>query len=648
MGTHTINPSDGSESGRLAMQRVLRDLDAMERMLDEGLFETEPRRIGVEQELFLVDRAMQPASIATGVLDRVGDERVVPELARFNLEFNCDPIELGGPCLDLLEQQLRELYQKVDDACRALDSRALLTGICPTVDLAHLATDNIMPNPRYRVLDGALRALRGDDYELRIDGADELIVRHPSVMLEAVNTSFQVHYQTTPAEFSTAYNVALAVAAPVLAAAANSPILFGKRLWRETRIAIFQQVVDTRGEGAGHRDFTGRVRFGEAWAKSSVLEILRSDVTRFRQILHADADETPDPMAELDAGRVPKLSAWQAFNSSVYRWMRPCYGVGGGGVGGGKPHLRIENRVLPSGPTIADEVANAAFWIGLMVEGSETWQDLPERMELRDARGNFLRAARDGLSAHMAWFDGDDHPISELILREFVPAARRGLAKVGIDDGDVDRTMSIIESRVAARRTGAQWLLKGVARARGSGTRQTRLAGLTQAMLDNQDTGRPIHEWPEARVADDQPSMKEFVLVSQCMTTDLFTVGESECIDLVASIMDWERVRHIPVEDNQHRLVGLVSYRKLLRALAPRNADRAPGTTPVSEIMVRDPITVSPDTETLEAIKLMRERRVACLPVVEDGRLVGIISDRDYAQIARTLLERALLAEQGT
>ena len=643
MGVQSVKTADGDEADRLAMRRVLRDLDAMEKMLEDGLFETDRRRIGVEQELFLVDRAAQPAPIAERLLQHIDDPRVVPEIARFNLEFNCDPVELGPASLNLLEAQLHNLYGVVDTACRAQDARALMTGICPTVDLTHLSTDNIMPNPRYSGLDAALRKLRGDDYEMTIDGADELVVRHPSVMLESVNTSFQVHFQTTPEEFAAAYNVALAVAAPVLAAAVNSPVLFGKRLWQETRIATFQQALDTRRERAGHRDLLGRVRFGEGWVESSVLEVLRADVARFRQLLYTQVEQPVDPVDELREGRIPKLAAWQSFNSSVYRWMRPCFGVTDG-----KPHLRIENRVLPSGPTIADEVANAAFWIGLMLEGPHEWSDVSQRLDFSTARGNFLRAARDGLTVRMAWVDGVEYPIDRLILEVFLPVARRGLERAGVDTTDADCAISIIERRVSSGRTGARWTLDAFVGLDRAGRRQRGLAGITQSMLENQDSQRPVHEWPDVRSDDGSDSMGEFVLVSQCMTTDLFTVGEDECIDLVASIMDWRRLRHVPVEDGKHRLVGLVSYRKLLRALL-RDSDRQDvRALPVSGIMVRDPITVSPDTSTLEAIRLMGEHNVACLPVVEGDRLVGIISDRDYARIARSLLERALREEQGS
>ncbi|MEM8758091.1 MAG: CBS domain-containing protein, partial [Planctomycetota bacterium] len=290
-----------------------------------------------------------------------------------------------------------------------------------------------------------------------------------------------------------------------------------------------------------------------------------------------------------------------------------------------------------------DEVANAAFWIGLMLEGPHRWTDLTSWLDFRDARGNFLRAARDGLAAHMAWTDGRDYPIGELILSEFAPAARSGLARAAVDRDDIDRLIGIIEQRVATRQTGAKWILDGVATMRGIGSRSARLATLTRAMLKNQDSGAPVHEWPEAPTPDGSVSpAKEFARVSQCMTTEIYTVAEHDCLDLAASIMDWERVRHVPVEDGHHRLVGLVSYRKLLSAFTRGRAGPASNDVPVKEVMTRDPVTVTPDTPTLEAIRLMCEHGVSCLPVVEDDRLVGIVSERDYTAIARSLLERAI------
>lgn len=636
MGAQDIKPTDGS-TGRHSMRLVLRDLDALEEMLASGAFETDIRRIGAEQELVLVNEAYQPSPVSLEVLDKVTDPRVVPEIARFNMEMNCEPVVLAGSCFTSLERQLIELYDIVASAAATQGAMPLLSGICPTVELSDLGRTNMVPRPRYERLDDMLKQMRGTDFELRIEGADDLHVIHPTVMLESVNTSFQVHYQVTPAEFAEVYNVAMAVAAPVLAAAVNSPVLFGKRLWRETRIAIFQQVVDTRGAGAGRRDFLGRVRFGEKWV-DSVLDIFRADVARFRQIVAANNDAAVDPFEDIEAGRAPKLAALQTFNSCVYRWMRPCYGITDG-----KPHLRIENRALPAGPTIEDEVANSAFWIGLVSAGPSEWPDLTERLDFKEARANFMKAAREGLSCHFTWIDGVEVPARELIPDILIPIARKGLERQGVAASDIDRTLSIIEKRVSTRQTGSHWTLSSIAKMHGRGTRAERLAYLTRCMIEHQRSGDPVHDWPIRDFTDDEGSISSaYSTVSQCMTTDLFTVQEDECIDLVASIMDWERLRHVPVEDGNRKLVGLVSYRSLIRSLVKRRADEYEHPIAVQAIMVPDPITTTPDTPTLEAIKKMRDRQISCLPVVEDGRLVGIISERDYTRIAVRLLEDSL------
>jgi CBS domain-containing protein len=640
MGTQQISQADGEERHRRAIQHVLRDLDALESMIADGSFETDKRRIGAEQELMLLDRSCRPAPKSEELLALIDDDRVVPELARFNVEFNCDPIAVGGRCLQTLEDQLVDGFETVRAAAAEIGVVPLMTGICPTVDLSDLSRDNLAPMDRYYALDDMLRRMRGSDFELHIEGADELLVRHPSVMLESVNTSFQVHFQTTPDEFAAAYNTALAVAAPVLAVSVNSPILFGKRLWRETRIAIFQQVVDTRSRGAGHREMLGRVRFGESWVRESVLEVFRADVARFKQVIVAAEEETEDPNEAIAAGRAPKLKALQAFNSSIYRWIRPCYGITEG-----KPHLRIENRLFASGPTIEDEVANAAFWIGLMAEGPHAWPDIAERMDFRDIRSNFVTTAQQGLSCHVCWLNETERSMRELLAEEFIPVARRGLDRLGVDEGDADRSMSIIESRVSTRRTGARWLIDSVARLRGQGTRAERLDRLTEAMLANQRSGTPVHAWPLVEHTEGPARKGAFATVSQCMSTDLFTVSEDECIDLVASIMDWERLRHIPVENSDHQLVGLVSYRTLLRILAKQSTPASAKEIAARDVMIPDPVTVSPETPSIEAISLMCTNKVSCLPVIEEGKLVGMISERDYTAIAKRLLENALLKD---
>ncbi len=634
MGIQDVKQGSG-EQRRLFMQRLLADLRALERMLDEGLFETGVRRMGAEQEMVLIDEAGQPAPVATDIMPLIDDPRVTHELGRFNLEYNCDPIDLGPGALTTLERQLDGAMATVRSACAKVGARPLLTGILPTLQLSDLSHENIVPKARYYELDKKVRELRGGHYELRIKGIDELTVRHDSIMLEALNTSYQLHYQVDPGEFAIAFNTAQAIAGPVLAACCNSPVLFGKRLWRETRIAIFQQAVDTRPESSPHeRELLARVRFGEKWCRESVLELYKDDVARFRMMFGAEHDEKP--LEQLDRGQIPKLIALQTHNSTVYRWNRPCYGITGG-----RPHLRIENRYLPSGPTIGDEVANTALWIGLMASIPRAFPGLTGRLAFEDAATNFVSAARAGLDSQMIWLDERSVPAHTLVLDVLLPLAREGLGLLGLDAGEIDRSLSIIAQRVESRQTGAHWMLASVAAMQGKGTRAERLGALTAATAKHQLQGDPVHTWPLASLSDSGAWERNYQTVGQYMVTDLFTVHEDELIDLAASIMDWERVRHVPVEDSEHRLVGVVSYRELLRLLADPN--RHAETVSVGKVMRRDPVCVSPQTTTLEAIEMMRKHSISCLPVVTpDKKLVGIVTEHDFMRIAGQLLEGSL------
>ncbi|MCA9298868.1 MAG: CBS domain-containing protein, partial [Phycisphaerales bacterium] len=637
MGTQDIRSSLDGEEHRAFMRRVLDDLRALEELLDSDLVEDGITRIGAEQEVVLVDRNWNPAPVAEKVLSLIDDPHVTNELAKFNVEVNLDPLRFEGDCLKVLERELRRLCDVVGEAAARCHADIILTGILPTLQLRDLSRENLTPRERYFALDDTITALRGGHYELQIKGTDELTVRHDSIMLEALNTSFQVHYQVGPSNFAHAYNIAQAVAGPVLASAVNSPILFGKRLWRETRIAIFQQAVDTRGRTPNERDTVARVRFGEGWCDRSIVEIYRNDIARFR-LLFGDPREE-DPFEAIRAGRAPALRALQTHNSTVYRWNRSCYPLSAY-----LAHLLIYNRVFPSVPTITDELANAAFWFGLMRGGQEAWPDLTARLDFDDARSNFIAAAREGLGSTFAWLDGTQRPSRDLILEDLLPVAREGLRLASIDRDDADRLLGIIEARVESLQTGAQWMLQTVARMKGKGTRAERLLCLTSATSRRQHTGDPVHTWSVAELGEHGAWQRGYMKVDQYMTTDLFTVREDEPIDLVASIMDWEYIRHIPVEDEDHNLVGMVSYRNLLHYLSRRRAEQLPS---VGEIMTRDPLTIPPETSTLHAIELMREHRVSCLPVVDGGRLIGIVTEHDFMKIAGQLLEQGLREDES-
>ena len=622
------------------MDSVLDDLRALRQMLEQGRIGSGPPRIGIEQELFLVDDSWQPAPVGPQILEDNRNPRVTPELGRFNLEINFDPLEFRGGCLEELERQLNESIEELAVLARAHGARILLAGILPTLTLSQLTTRNMSPQQRYRTLSEAVTNLRGETHTLRIRGIDELMVKVKTIMLEACNTSFQVHLQVPPDQFPQYYNIAQLATAPVLAAAVNSPLLLSKRLWKETRIALFQLSVDTRRPSTYPRSSRSRVGFGDRWVRDSVLDIFREDVTRFRALMKVEGTE--DPFESLSRNRLPRLKALSLFNGTVYRWNRPCYGVHQG-----RAHLRIENRVLPSGPSVLDEVANAAFFCGLVTGLAQEHGDVTPRISFAEVKSNFLSAARSGLNAQLNWLDGGSMSAPELIRERLLPVAREGLRHRGIRGEDIKRYLGVIEKRVENGQTGADWLLRSYSRMGGDRRRGEILVALTAATYHRQTQGRPVHSWPLAQADEGGDWRAHYKRIEQYMTTEVFTVQPEDPIDLAASIMDWERVRHIPVEDEQNRLVGLVSYRAIFSFFI-RQGGAQRKMEPVRRIMKPDPITVTPETLTVEAIAIMRREKIGCLPVVQDGRLVGIVTYRDFMGIAGHVLEQQLRAgDQG-
>ncbi len=621
---------------RTFTKALLADLHALEEMLDRGMIESGVRRFGAEQEAFLVDRTFHPAPCAPEVLERLGSEAFTTELARFNLEMNLEPVPLHGPCFRTVQGEIEALLAEARAAAAEEGADVVLAGILPTIEQSDLKFENITPVPRYYALNEALARMRGGTpYNLKLVGLDELHVEHDNVMLEACNASCQFHLQVSAEEFAPFYNAAQAVLGPGLAAAANSPLLFGKRLWAETRIALFQQSLDTRDTSVHERKVPPRVSFGEQWVKESVVELFQEDITRFRVLLAEKVEE--DPLQLLEDGKVPGLKALTFFNGTIYRWNRPCYGVMDG-----KPHLRIESRVLPSGPTVLDEVANGAFWTGLVLGVAEEVGDVTERMDFDQARSNFIDAARRGLNAGFEWFDGESVDAKSLILERLLPMAERSLKKAGVDEGDVSRYLGVIGERVETGQNGSVWALRSMANLKDKGTRAERLAAITATALRMQKEGGPVHEWELADLTEAGGWQKTFLRVGQYMNTDLFTVNEDELLELAAFLMDRKQIRHVAVEDHQHRLVGFLSYRQILRMIAESPRKGIPQGVPVRDIMDPNPVSITPDTLTVDAIELMREHGVSCLPVLKDDRLVGLVSEREFMPIAYQLLMEKL------
>lgn len=635
MGEQQVTDQNDDVELRTFMRAILADVRVLEEVLERGMIETGVRRIGAEQEMFLVDRMGSPAPLAMEILQTANDPRLTTELAKFNLEANLSPHSFGGDCLSKLEREIEEVVDVARKAAAAHDAKILLAGILPTLRKADLGLDNMAPLPRYFALNRAMQRMRGSkDFHVLIKGKDELELTHDNVMLESANTSFQIHFQVGAHEFAKLYNLAQAVTAPVLAAGVNSSVLMGKRLWKETRIALFQHSVDTRLDAHRMRDARSRVSFGERWVDESVLEIFREDIARFRVVLSTTLDH--DSAEDLRQGRVPELKALRLHNGTIYRWNRACYGIANG-----IPHLRIENRALPAGPSILDEVANAAFYFGLMAGLGDQVEDIRKAMAFDDAKSNFFAAARYGLDARLTWTHGRTYEAPDLILGTLLPLAREGLERAKIDTADIDRYLGTIEKRVGARSTGAAWAIRSIAGMPAESPRDARSRALVLAALDHQERNEPVHTWEPApfdRVSDVR---ENYLKAGQFMTTDLLTVHPEDLVDLAASLMDWERIRHLPVEDNG-KLVGLISHRAVLRLVARGHFGINTEKVAVREIMRTDPITVTPDTSTLEVLRIMRDQKVGALPVIDDGKLVGIVTEHDLLDVSAKLLANYL------
>lgn len=636
MGEQKVSLLQDKDQMQAFVRHLLNDVQALQYMLENDWFESNITRIGAEQEMAMVHHdTLKPATIAVEALKKMKNyDWVETELAKFNLETNLTPRKLSNKCFSQMEKENTGNLSKIKAKLKTMGADIILTGILPTLRKYHLGMHNLTPMKRYFALMESINSqLIGSSYELRLQGIDELLVKHDSPLLEAVNTSFQVHLQINPEEFPKMYNIAQTLAAPVMAIAANSPIVFGKRLWHESRIAMFQQSIDTRTTHDHMRERSPRVSFGNGWLKGSILDIYREDIARFRVLISSDVKE--DSIDMISKGKVPKLRSLQVHNSTVYRWNRPCYGISPNG----KPHLRIENRVLPAGPTVIDEIANAAFWIGLMVGFADKYKDITEHISYADIRDNFGKAAQYGIDSQFTWLNDKKWSACDLVRKELLPIAKAGLTKMKIDKGDIKKYLNIIEQRAKLHMNGARWQLRAYTKLLGETTPDEAIACLTASIIKNQSKEIPVHKWKLPSLKDLKGYRPGKLKVEEFMETDLFTVQKNDIIELVAEMMDWRKIRYTPVEDSKGKLVGLVTSRKLLHHLVKHHKLNGTVTT-VKDIMIKKPITIGPGATIVEAMELMRTNKVGCLPVVQKKELIGIITEMNFVRISARLIER--------
>jgi Glutamate-cysteine ligase family 2(GCS2) len=487
MGRDVSAITVSTEDRRRYREKVQRCLEAFAAMLRDSEFASDPPSMGMEIELNLVDEAGRPAMRNAAVLDAIADERWATELAQCNIEVNLPPFPLAAKSLGALEQTIRDALNDADARARRQGARLMLIGILPTLREADLTESALSANPRYRLLNEQILTARGGEHmHLDIDGVERLRTHHDSISPEAACTSAQYHLQVSPEDFGAYWNASQMIAGVQAALAANSPFLFGRELWAETRIPLFEQATDTRAKELREQGVRPRVWFGERWI-DSVLDLFEENSRYFSPLLPVCEDD--EPLEQLARGEAPGLEELTLHNGTIYRWNRPVYDIAQG-----RPHLRVENRVLPAGPTVADTMANGAFYYGLVRALADEERPPWNRMSFHAAATNLRRGARHGMDAMLAWPGVGEIRVTDLVLRWLLPQAAAGLDRWGVDGVVRDRLLGIIEQRCLARRNGATWQARTVHAIGGDRPEALRL--MVQRYIEHMHSNAPVHTWP--------------------------------------------------------------------------------------------------------------------------------------------------------
>lgn len=471
-------------------QKVRRCLDVFALMLDDFGFDADRPTTGLEIELNLVGPDAEPAMRNAEILANIADPTFQTELGQFNLELNARPRLIDGAGFVDYEESLTSSLSRADERAASSEASIVLIGILPTLTPDHLVLENLSTNERYRVLNAQIVAARGEDIELDIRGVERLQTHTDSIAPEAACTSVQFHLQVSPDNFANYWNASQAIAGVQVAVGANSPYLYGQQLWAETRIALFEQATDTRPDELKAQGVRPRVWFGERWV-TSIFDLFEENVRYFPPLLPICDDE--DPVEVLHNGGVPHLGELRLHNGTVYRWNRPVYDIMDG-----RPHLRVENRVLPAGPTVVDMLANAAFYFGLSRELAEADRPIWSQLSFSAAEENFHAAARRGMDAVLHWPRLGEVRVADLVLDVLLPRAATGLDRFGVDPAQRDRLLGIIEQRCATGRNGATWQTQMVWTAeRNHGMdRSAALRHMLRRYCELQRGNEPVHTWP--------------------------------------------------------------------------------------------------------------------------------------------------------
>ena len=492
MGLEVEQESFTSEDFRKFEDRLDECLQALQHVLARPGFGRGPRTLGAEVELDLVDAKGAPAPVNEEVLARAHDERLTLEVDRFNLEVNARPVPLAGAPFTALAHEIDTAVARVQAAAAGCGAYPVHIGTLPSLTPESLTRAALTDRCRYRALSDSIRRLRCTPFPIHIEGQDTLNIEVDDVTLEGANTSFQIHLRVDPFEFAAFHTAAQLATAPVLAMSANSPVFLGRRLWEETRVALFRQSVDDRNNAHADDWRPARVSFGHGWCRHGALEAFAESVGLHEPLLPVLSSEAP--LAACADGGVPALEELRLHHGTVWHWNRAVYDPTGDG------HLRIELRALPAGPSVIDMVANAAFLVGLTLALVPEVQRLQGGITFGQARRNFYQAARRGLHAELLWLMAP-HKRTRVfaareLLGEMLEWAEQGLQDHGVSGAEAQRWLGVCKERLRVGQTGARWQrhMFDELLAKGHGPEAAGRA-LVNAYRARQQEGRPVHEW---------------------------------------------------------------------------------------------------------------------------------------------------------
>jgi len=622
MGSQSVKAIQSKEDRKHFIRHLLNDVAAFEKMLKDDVFEKEIQRVGAEQEICIVNDRYTPAYNALELLDALNETHFTTELALFNLELNLDPFVLKGTCFSDIEKHLLTFLDSLYKVAKGKsETKPILTGILPTLRVKDLDFQYVTPYQRYKTLNEVLKTIRKDDFKLHIQGVDELKLRHDSILFEACNTSFQVHLQIEPKDAIAMYNWSQAIAGPVLSLMTNSPMLLGKELWSETRIALFKQSIDLRTKSHLLRGQKPRVSFGQDWIRNSILEIFTDDVARYTPLVTTDFEE--NSLKQLEMGVMPKLKALNLHNGTLYKWNRMCYGVHDNIA-----HLRIENRYIPSGPSVKDEISNALFWVGVMKGMPRDYREIWKKIPFKEAKGNFINAARTGIDSYFNWF-GKEISATKLARKVLLPMARKGLLDAGIDHSDIEKYLAVIEARIEHRSTGSKWLIRNKRILKNTYSDHETSVLLTKKMYEYQLKNLPVHQWDDFEsISDDMKEAKNKAY--KIMTREIFVVNEDDLVEMVSKIMEWKHIHHVPVMSHENKVVGMINENMLAQIdfSESKSQDQM-----AHEIMNKNVVFIHPETTVKAMDELLVAHNVSSLMVMYNNELIGIVTQNDLNKV---------------